>query len=84
MRNHSALTRYALIATALLVASCDAATGDDAPQGLTEGERDRLESAAERLEARPAAPGADDAAALEAETRDRLAAERSQRGAAER
>lgn len=84
MRTHSALTLYALIATALLVAGCDAATSDDAPQGLTEGERDRLEAAAERLDSRPAGPGADGAATLEAETRERLANERAQQDAAER
>lgn len=84
MRTPLVLTRFALIASALTVAGCEAATSDEAPQGLTEGERDRLEAAAERLDSRPAGPGADDAAAIEAETRERLAQERAQQGAAER
>lgn len=68
----------ALLALPLFIAACDAATDAPAPDGLTEGERDRLEAAAARIDSRPAGPGADDAAALEAETRDRLAAERAQ------
>ena len=85
MRNHIPLNRSLLLSLALLVAACDSPTGDGAaPQGLTEGERDRLEAAAKRLDARAQAPGADDAAALEAETRERLAAEQAQQSAAQR
>jgi hypothetical protein len=66
-----------LIAASMMVAACDGATGERAPQGLSEGERDRLEAAAERLDARPAGPGAADAAALEADTRNRIATEQA-------
>lgn len=84
--NHALTPRRSLLMIlALAIAGCDSASGDgEAPAGLTEGERDRLEAAAERLDNRPPGPGAGDAAALETETGDRLAAEQAQQAAGER
>lgn len=84
--NHALPPRRSLLMfLALAIAACDSSAGDaEAPAGLTEGERNRLEAAVERLDARAPAPGANDAAALEAETRERLASEQAQQGDAQR
>lgn len=59
----------------LLVTACGRADGDAAAGGLTVGESETLERAAERLEARPESPGATESRALEDDVRARLDAE---------
>ncbi len=64
---------------ALLTAGCGAGDDSDAATGgLTQGELQQLEKAAERIDARPPSPGADKAEALEADIRTRLADERAE------
>ncbi len=60
---------------ALFLTACDAGGGDVPSGGLTAGEAAQLERAAERIDARAPSPFEEDAAALEADVRDRLAAE---------
>ena len=63
------------LAAPLLLIACT--RQDDAPAagGLTVGESATLDKAADRLDQRPPPPGKADADALEAQIRDRLAAE---------
>ena len=69
---------YVLPALALFTAACSAGDDSDAGGGgLTQGELQQLEKAAERIDARPESPGADGAEALEADVRARLADERA-------
>ncbi len=60
------------IIAALLLAACDRADSDPAAGGLTVGETETLEAAAERLDARAESPGKTDSHQLEGEVRARL------------
>lgn len=55
--------------------ACGRADDDPASGGLTVGESDRLEAAAERLDQREPSPARDDSVALEREVRNRLETE---------
>ncbi len=69
---------YWLPALALFTAACgDGDDGGAGAGGLTQGESQQLEKAAERIDARPASPGADGAEAIEADVRARLANDRA-------
>lgn len=61
--------------TALSLGACGRTDSDPASGGLTVGESERLDAAAERLDQREPSPARDDSAALEDEVRDRLEAE---------
>lgn len=63
-----------LLAGATLSA-CGRDDSDPASGGLTVGESDRLEAAAERLDQRTPSPARDDSVALEGQIRDRLETE---------
>lgn len=65
----------ALGIAALSLTACGRTDSDPASGGLTVGESERLEAAAERLDQREASPARDDSAAFEDEVRDRLEAE---------
>lgn len=54
---------------------CGQASDDPGAGGLTAGETETLRDAAQRLDSRSAAPGADDSRALETEVKDRVAQE---------
>ncbi len=62
---------------ALLLAACGRADEDAAAGGLTVGEVDRLEAAADRLDARPPSPMAARSAELEAEISERIEREKA-------
>ena len=64
-------------ALSLTLTACGRADSDPASGGLTVGESDRLEAAAERLDQREPSPARDDSVALEAEIRSRLETENS-------
>lgn len=61
-----------LLVPLIALAACGRADSDPAAGGLTVGERESLERAAERLDERPASPGEDGARALEADVERRL------------
>ena len=69
--------RLAALLPLLLIAACDAGADGTATGGLTAGEAEQLEKAAERLDARAPSPADDQAAALEADVRARLDEERA-------
>lgn len=60
---------------ALALAACGRTDSDPASGGLTVGESERLDAAAERLDQREPSPARNDSAALEDDVRDRLEAE---------
>lgn len=62
-----------------LLTACSMADDDRAQGGLTVGENQRLERAAERIDQRAPSPAQASAAQLEADVRQRLADERSER-----
>ncbi|QJQ31037.1 hypothetical protein GV829_01200 [Sphingomonas lacunae] len=66
-----------LLAGALVLAlsACGRADEDPASGGLTVGESERLEEAAERLDQREPSPARDDSVAFEREIRHRLETE---------
>ena len=64
-----------LLATLLSLPACTREAADAGAAGMTEGENAAIEEAAERLDARPAAPGAEGAKALESDIRAQLADE---------
>lgn len=70
--------RLAALIPLLLIAACDAGSDGAATGGLTAGEVEQLEKAADRLDARAPSPAADQAAALEADVRARLEEERAE------
>ena len=70
------IARFPLLLPMLLVTACDAGSDNTQTGGLTAGEAERLEKAAERIDARGPSPAAADAAALEADVRAKLDAER--------
>lgn len=60
------------------LAACSAQSPDDAQVGgLTSGELEQLESAADRVDARAPSPAAADAAGIEAQSRAELEAQRA-------
>lgn len=59
----------------LCLAACGRADEDPASGGLTVGESERLEAAAERLDQREASPARDDSVAFERDVRNRLETE---------
>lgn len=61
-----------LCGAALSLTACGRADDDPASGGLTVGESDRLDAAAQRLDSRDPAPGQADSAALEKEIGQRL------------
>ncbi len=69
--------RLAVLLPLLLIAACDAGTDGAATGGLTAGEAEQLEKAADRLDARAPSPADDRAEALEADVRARLDEERA-------
>lgn len=71
----------ALLLASLPLAACGADSDAPGAGGMTVGENERLEAAAERLESRAPSPAQPDAAALEAEVTERLAAEQAQQSA---
>ncbi len=68
-----------LTALSLMVAlsACGRADSDPAAGGMTIGEAERLEAAAERLDARPQSPINGDSQAFERETSERVEAEKA-------
>ncbi|MFM6854361.1 MAG: hypothetical protein ACKOUM_09815 [Sphingopyxis sp.] len=73
-----AITRAPLLSAAALLCllpSCGRADDDAASGGLTVGESERLDAAAQRLDSRAEPPGRAAAQALEQETAQRLAQE---------
>jgi hypothetical protein len=62
-----------------LLTACSMADDDHAQGGLTVGENQRLERAAERIDQRTASPAQAASAQFEADVRQRLADERSER-----
>ena len=72
------------LATLLLAASltsCGRADADPAAGGMTVGEAERLEAAAERLDARPQSPVSGDSQAFEREIAERVEAEKARNSA---
>lgn len=74
MRRLNLPTLYCLVPM-IALAACGRADSDPAAGGLTVGERESLEQAADRLDSRPAGPGEESAKALEADVRQRLDAD---------
>jgi hypothetical protein len=72
------LTLIMLVALQLLTA-CSMADGDHAEGGLTVGENQRLERAAERIDQRTPSPAQAGSTQFEAEIRQHLAEERNER-----
>lgn len=68
-------TFLAISCLPLALSACGRADSDPASGGLTVGESERLEAAAERLDQREPSPARSDSVALEAEIRSRLEAE---------
>lgn len=66
---------FILIATLLTLPACTREAADAGAAGMTEGENLAIEEAAERLDSRPAGPGAEGAKALEADIRRQMADE---------
>ena len=69
--------RLAALLPLMMIAACDAGSDGAATGGLTAGEAEQLEKAADRLDARAPSPAEDQAAALEADVRARLDEERA-------
>ena len=74
--------RLALLPALLLTSACGSDADAPGAGGMTLGENERLEAAAERLDARAQSPAQPAAAALEAEVAGKLAAEQQQQAAA--
>lgn len=72
MPHHRQLTLLIAVGT---LAACGRAPDDADAGGLTVGEAQALERAADRLDSRAPSPGAEDAKALERDVRERLATE---------
>jgi hypothetical protein len=73
-----------ILATLLLAVSltaCGRADNDPAAGGMTVGEAERLEAAAERLDARPPSPVSGDSQAFERETAEQVEAEKGRNSA---
>lgn len=70
---------FLLLAMLTCVTGCDSSDSAAPAGGLTAGEIEQLENAANRLDNRAASPAADDAAALESDIRAKLDAERQAR-----
>jgi hypothetical protein len=66
---------------AMMLTACGSPDDSPGAGGMTEGENERLEEAADRLDARAPSPGQDPAAALEAEVADGIAREGQQQQA---
>jgi hypothetical protein len=76
MRVMAVLSRLSLSCMiALSLAACGRPDEDPAAGGLTVGESERLEAAAERLDQRDPSPARDDSVAFERDIRNRLEAE---------
>ena len=69
--------RLAALLPLMMIAACDAGADGTATGGLTAGEAEQLEKAADRLDGRVPSPAADRAAALEVDVRARLDEERA-------
>jgi hypothetical protein len=64
-----------LLATLFTLPACTREAADAGAAGMTEGENAAIAEAAERLDARPPAPGAEGAKTLESDIRDQMADE---------
>lgn len=70
-------TRLAILLSLLPLAACDAGADGTATGGLTAGEVEQLEKAADRLDARAPSPAGDQATVIETEVGTRLDEERA-------
>ena len=74
-------TAHGALILALMLCACGRADSDPASGGLTVGEAETLERAAERLDERTPSPAAAESQALENDVRARLDAEMRQKNA---
>jgi hypothetical protein len=73
------MSRFALpLIAATMLAACGSADDTPGAGGMTEGENERLEQAAERLDSRAPSPAQNSAAALEAEIAEGIARDAQQ------
>lgn len=71
----------ATLSLAVSLISCGRADSDPAAGGMTVGEAERLEAAAERLDARPQSPISGDSQEFERETAERVETEKARNSA---